>query len=60
MKHDPKYPHPEKRIRPISGSFEQRGGINTNPSAMLSRPPPPQPYGPAPSKNGGKTTKERS
>jgi hypothetical protein len=36
---------PNKQNLSISEGKEQRGGINTNPEASLSRPPPPQPYG---------------
>jgi len=31
--------------RPITEGVTNRGGINTDPSAALSRPAPPQPYG---------------
>jgi len=35
----------EGNVVPIAEGVTNRGGINTNPSAALSRPAPPQPYG---------------
>lgn len=34
------------KSRPLPESRVERGGINKNPSAALSRPAPPQPYKP--------------
>lgn len=35
------------KSRPLPESRVERGGINKNPSAALTRPAPPQPYKPA-------------
>lgn len=45
------------KSRPITESRVERGGINKNPSAMLTRPAPPQPYKPAPSSGPGSKVK---
>ena len=36
------------KSRPIPEGRVERGGINMNPSLMLTRPEPPQPYKPTP------------
>lgn len=52
MAREPKNSILNSKSRPISESRIERGGINHNPSALLSRPAPPQPYKPS---SGGTT-----
>jgi hypothetical protein len=57
MTRDPKLTHLDgisRPNRPILEGVENRGGINTNPTTSLSRPPPPQPYKPATSASNKK------
>ena len=42
------------KSRPITEGLTNRGGVNTNPSAALSRPAQPQPYKATGSKISGK------
>jgi hypothetical protein len=42
----PKNVNIDFKNQPITEGAEKRGGLNTNPSAALSRPAPPQPYKP--------------
>lgn len=46
MSYDQKPNTGNGQVRPISEGVTNRGGVNTNPSASLSRPAPPQPYKP--------------
>lgn len=57
MPHDPKPTHSNGNARPFSEGAVNRGGINTNPSSLLSRPAPPQPYKPASSGSAGPVSK---
>lgn len=60
MARDPKPAQADGERRPISEGIVNRGGINDNPSALLSRPAPPQPYRPADADNAGSSSKGRS
>ena len=46
------------KSRPISESRVERGGLNYNPSASLSRPAPPQPYKPSGAEGGSNGAKK--
>jgi hypothetical protein len=47
MSRDRKPTRPDNNSRPFAEAPVNNGGINTNPSSLLSRPAPPQPYRPA-------------
>ena len=57
MSRNPKTQPSNSNSRPIAESRIERGGINQNPSASLSRPAPPQPYKPSSPERTGGTTK---
>ena len=46
MSNSPKPAAGSSTSRPITEGITNKGGVNTNPSAALSRPAPPQPYKP--------------
>ncbi len=46
--------------RPIREGISNRGGINQNPSSMLTRPAPPQPYKPSSSTDSGSAPNSES
>lgn len=47
-----------KTNRPLKEGGTERGGVNPNPSASLSRPAPPQPYKPALTGYSGSASKK--